>query len=70
MNDKLVKLRKTVLTEGGMFGYEIISYEDITTIIYFEYENNERVNKQTFDITSGYDLQVFEEAIRLRKQED
>ncbi len=69
MSDKLVKLRKTVLEEQH-FGYEVKSYEDVTSITYFEYEDGKRVDKSHFDITVGYDLQVFEEAIHLRKQKD
>jgi hypothetical protein len=34
MSDKLVKLRKTVLEEQH-FGYEVKSYEDVTSITYF-----------------------------------
>jgi hypothetical protein len=67
----LLTLRKTVLSEhDNLFGWEVISYEDVTSIIYFENDNDgNRIKEIVFDISEGYDVKVFEEAIRLRKMD-
>jgi hypothetical protein len=72
---KLTKLHKVTLNDDSeRFGYEITCYEDVTEITYFEYENDsvdilQRVDKESIRLTTGYDLQVFEEALRLRREE-
>ncbi len=67
--DKLLALRTTYLTDPAHnFRWAITTFEDITSIRYEEYENKEWVEKSSFDITAGYDKQVFEMALKLRKE--
>jgi hypothetical protein len=71
----LLRLDKTTLEAPDGFGWEITSYEDGTEIIYFETKDtskpstpqNRKVKDRMF-ITVGYDEEVFENALRLRKQ--
>lgn len=67
--EKLCRLNKTTLSSNDNFGWDIICYDDVTEIIYFEKDSEGTHTRQdTYLFAVGYDLQVFEEAIRLRKQ--
>lgn len=67
--EKLCKLNKTTLSSNDNFGWDVICYEDVTEIVYFEKDSEgKRTREDRSLFTVGYDLQVFEEAIKLRKQ--
>lgn len=68
--EKLSIVTKSVLHSGDGFSFEITCYEDATEIIYFEMENGVKVAKTTATFTAGYDIQVFEAAIKLRNNSE
>jgi hypothetical protein len=65
MTDKLNTLQKTILSHNDGWQYEIICYDDQTEIIYSEVDNGV---EETYSFPEGFDIQVFEAAIRLRKE--
>lgn len=68
--EKLSIVTKSVLRSGDNFSFEITCYEDVTEIIYFAMENGVKVAKTTATFAAGYDIQVFEAAIKLRNQSE
>lgn len=64
---KLEEINKTELKSYDGYKYEIIAYDDVTTINYYETEKGKEVLKQTYDICSLHDIQIAEKIIELRK---
>lgn len=62
----MYKTRKTKVSHDDGFGWTVICYEDETVIEYFEGTEEKIIS--TSRITAGFDIEVFEEAIKLRKQ--
>ena len=69
--ENLEKSTRTTLLSKDNFGWEILCDSEQTYIIYFELDNNfNRIKEEkSLFITAGYDVQVFEEAIKLRKEQ-
>lgn len=65
MQEKLDTVRTTELKSSDGWSYIIEVYEDVTEIYQKEYDGNkDRIGQ----LTTGYDIQVCEEIIRMRKQ--
>jgi len=61
----LKKIKKVIISDPGkLFYWEITSFDDVTQIQYFE---NEKL-LQTLTLTTGYDIEVFEAALELRRE--
>lgn len=65
--EQLTHLPSTTLSSPDGFGWRITAYEDTTVLEYYETVDDAECNIRRFDLTVGYDLQVFAEAIRLRQ---
>jgi len=70
------KHRKTIISHGDGFRWEIDCYEDVTEISYYEKQTISEASVpavygdvlvQRFSIGQGFDLEVFQEAIKMRK---
>lgn len=64
--EKLDKIFETQLISNASWGYRIKVYEDITEVWHFDNSEPELIGT----LTAGYDIQVAEEIIRLRKQKN
>ncbi len=64
--EKLDKVYSTTLHSPDGWWYKVKVYEDVTSISYGESKDGEE--EHLYDLTTGYDIQVCEEIIRLRKQ--
>jgi hypothetical protein len=67
-------IRKTSFSHGDGFGYDISCYEDGTEIKYFEtkdfekpYSLDNRIEKERTWFTTGFDIEICNEIINLRK---
>ena len=62
-------LKSRLSFEDGIFAYELSAFGDITQIDYYEEasDSTELKLKSSYNITSGYDVILAEEIIRLRK---
>lgn len=68
--EKLSRFRSSTLRSKDNFAWEIKVYDDVTEISYVEYgDDGAETMRQSMDITAGYDVQVLQEALRLREVE-
>ena len=64
----VVKVRSVSIRDKDYFGWTITCFDDVTQIQYYEQEGGKSVIKHTYDFTSGYDLEIFKEASKLREE--
>jgi len=61
---------KTItLHEDGLFGWDVTIFEDVTHIQYWEKADGKETRRNpVFEITSGYDVEVFKAVIKARDE--